>query len=173
MFFANRLEPCLALDDSQVARGPGFIGLHAVSEPDTFDDFGNLVSFYPVVKGCQSNSGMSPSVFPTPACRVDLHTASTPNGHNASRTLARIWRQPSAAAAESLAVAGRAPMHPCTLSPSSRFDVVSAMPSSLFLQSVRPATAALRRPRDEGWRHIRARGVGTGIYRASHQLRRR
>ena len=90
MFFANRLEPCLALDDSQVARGPGFIGLHAVSEPDTFDDFGNLVSFYPVVKGCQSNSGMSPSVFPTPACRVDLHTASTPNGHNASRTLEKL-----------------------------------------------------------------------------------
>ena len=38
--------------------------------------------------------------------------------------LARIWRQPSAAAAESLAVAGR--------TPSSRFDIVSTMPSASF-----------------------------------------
>ena len=38
---------------------------------------------------------------------------------------ARIWRQPSAAAAESLAVARRG-----TLNPSSRFDIVSAMPSA-------------------------------------------
>ena len=59
----------------------------------------------------------------------------------------------------------------CTLNPSSRFDIVSAMPFSVF-PSVRPTTAAPQSPRDERWRHIRANamkpvclviGAGAGI----------
>ena len=64
----------------------------------------------------------------------------------------RLWRQASATAAESLAVAGRTPLNTgdACVAPTMAFSVFS---------SVRPATAALQRPRDERWRHIRANGV--------------
>ena len=66
--------------------------------------------------------------------------------------LARIWRQASAAVAESLAVAGRAPWRPKSLKPL-RHSVSYAF--SVF-PDLRPATAALQRPRDERWSNIRA-----------------
>ena len=69
--------------------------------------------------------------------------------------LARISHQPSAAAAESLAVAGRAPWHPCTLAPLHPWSLKPLRHSVNYAFSVfpdlRPATAALQRPRDERW----------------------
>ena len=41
-------------------------------------------------------------------------------------------------------------VHPGALSPSSRFDIVSNYAFSVF-PDLRPATAALQRPRDERW----------------------
>ena len=66
--------------------------------------------------------------------------------YSCDTTLARISYQPSAAVAESLAVVGHAPLHPCTLaplhpctlSPSSRFDIVSTMPSASFRSCAPP-----------------------------------